>query len=207
MTERDIIKGLERRFKDSGNYMINNVYLFSNKWESDFLLIKQNGEIWEFEIKVSRSDFISDQKNKREKFSLIFSGGKAFPCIFSFYGGSFINGSHFYVLRIREKMPPEERKVFYLPIPDRFFYCAPRGLIKKEEINPLFGLYEVGEEFERNHAFSYGRRAGVAYVTKKAKKLNNRSSIPQKLLLNKFYWKWRNAASELSFYKKFRDCY
>lgn len=69
-TEKEIIEQL-RFFMSQPRYKLDNLYVFG--WESDCLLLTRSGYWYEFEVKISRSDFKNDFKNKREKHSILSS--------------------------------------------------------------------------------------------------------------------------------------
>ena len=56
---------LRRPLLSSPKYEAFNMRLYG--WESDYLAFSKAGYIWEAEIKISRSDFLADLKNKTEK--------------------------------------------------------------------------------------------------------------------------------------------
>lgn len=51
-------------------YILNNLYVFSNHWESDYLALTKSGYLYEGEIKISKSDFKADFK-KENKHTLL----------------------------------------------------------------------------------------------------------------------------------------
>ena len=54
---------LHRRFLNNVRFKIPNAYIFKSDWESDyFVLQKSSGYCYEIEIKVTRADFLADQK-------------------------------------------------------------------------------------------------------------------------------------------------
>lgn len=59
----------------SGNceYKVGNVYLFRGDWESDYLVVKRNGYCYEFEIKITRADFMKDFA-KKDKHDILSTG-------------------------------------------------------------------------------------------------------------------------------------
>lgn len=90
-------------------YNFINTYFFGN--ESDFLSFTTAGYLYEYEIKISRSDFFVDFKKPRFKtLSKVFSGA---------------NGAN---LRSEKK------------IANRFYYVVPEGLIKLSECPDFAGL-------------------------------------------------------------------
>ena len=61
-TEELIIEKLMTHLLSSSTtrYFLNNLYIFSNSWESDYLSLTKSGYFYEGEVKVSRSDFKAD---------------------------------------------------------------------------------------------------------------------------------------------------
>lgn len=64
MSELDIIKHL-CRFIDGKKYPFKICNAFIYDWESDFWAMDAKGETREFEIKISRSDFLADAKKAK----------------------------------------------------------------------------------------------------------------------------------------------
>lgn len=65
-TEKFITERLSAHVLSSPKYIIENLYVF--KWESDLLLITKSGYYYEFEVKISLSDFKHDfTKQKKHK--------------------------------------------------------------------------------------------------------------------------------------------
>jgi hypothetical protein len=63
----DIYKSLFNYFSDGYEYQMQNVFIFHYDWESDFFCLNREGYSFEFEVKVSRSDFKADFKKKKHK--------------------------------------------------------------------------------------------------------------------------------------------
>ena len=64
MTERDILERLRSRYDHI--YVLTNSFIFG--WESDYFgITKGTGYAYEIEVKISKSDFRADFKNKTEK--------------------------------------------------------------------------------------------------------------------------------------------
>lgn len=59
-----------------------------------------------------------------------------------------------------------------------FYYVCPHGLIKKEEVDPKYGLMYISPQ-------------GRISIEKKPRRLNNNKFENWKMLANKFYWKFR----------------
>ena len=92
-------------------------------FEADVFQITKNRLIVEYEIKVSRADFLKDiKKNKIESRSNLV------------YKYDFLKGvSKFKTL------------YFQIKRPHKFYFVAPFGIIKKDEIPKEFGLIEIYE--------------------------------------------------------------
>ena len=105
-TERIIQRALydHRRGMEVYPNMVPNVYQYN--WESDLLQVSKAHYVTEYEIKISRSDFLADKKKTRR----------------------------WWMENYTEAGP----KFFY--------YAAPVGLIKKEDIPKGLGLIEVAED-------------------------------------------------------------
>lgn len=117
-TEATIIKELRRYFQNGYNYRIDNAYIFSYDWESDFFCTNREGYGFEFEVKISRADFKADlKKNKHEIFKK----------------GSYTQNHNGTSKEIEKKF-----------IPNRFYYVVPEGLITKDEVPEYAGLITVG---------------------------------------------------------------
>ncbi len=81
LTEQDIqfaIYGL-RRWKEPFPVMVPNVYIWH--WESDILYLTRAGYPWEYEIKLTHSDFLADAK-KQTKHSSLQNGSGSGPAHF-----------------------------------------------------------------------------------------------------------------------------
>jgi len=71
-TEELIVEKLSQHLLGSSTarYYMNNLYVFSNYWESDYLALTKSGYLYEGEVKVSKSDFKADFK-KKDKHALL----------------------------------------------------------------------------------------------------------------------------------------
>lgn len=114
---------------------ITNQYLFL--WESDFLEIRKSGFTAEYEIKVSRSDFLVDKK-KEDKFRILEVGSRLqerWEYVRNPDGGYKRDASG---KTVRKSLPPKELKERR---PNYFSYVVPEGLITAEEVPSYAGLY------------------------------------------------------------------
>ena len=67
-TEGLIIEKLSQHLLSSSSvrYLMNNLYVFSNSWESDYLSLTNSGYFYEGEVKISKSDFKADFKKEKK---------------------------------------------------------------------------------------------------------------------------------------------
>jgi len=133
------------------NYAFKNIYYFN--WESDLLVITKSGYVWEIEVKISRSDFKADF-NKR-------------------IPGKLINGKI-----ITYKHEAIKTGIYG---PNRFYFAAPAGLIKPEELPSYCGLIE--DPF--------------FHTAKKAPIIHKRDVINYKALFHTTYWRHHRVYNEL----------
>lgn len=105
---------LNRKYIGNCKYKVPNVYVFKADWESDFFVQKENGYCYEFEIKITRSDFFADFK-KKTKHDILQTG------------------THTVYSGIRE----------HKYRPNKLFYVVPINLIKVEEVPKYAGLMYV----------------------------------------------------------------
>ena len=95
--------------------------------EADVFGISKAGQMYEYEIKVSKSDFLADFKNKQHKHNLL-KERKAL---------------HTYKRWERGKMTDETYDIINLP--NRFYYVCPAGLIGLSEIPDYAGLIYISD--------------------------------------------------------------
>jgi len=142
LTENKIQKALNSFFA-SWRYNVDGLFVF--RWESDKLIWTKAGYIYEFEIKISRSDYRNDFKHKAEKHLLLNS---KMPN----------KKSQAIQQDLFENLLKEKRKHYpSIPIeyvhgypedtrlPNYFFYAVPKGMLSEDEIPPYAGLVEIEE--------------------------------------------------------------
>lgn len=171
-TEEYIQKRLDRFFADSTKkYVIENLYVFS--WESDKLIETRSGLLYEFEIKVSKSDFKNDFKNKKDK-----------HCI--------LEGAEEYVPSYKKPDYPDDSYGQYFKTerykkPNFFYYAVPENLITVDEVPQYAGLiYVLPDTFTS----ADGRYMWDGfYVVKQAPKIHSTKYSDDDLKLGeKFYY-------------------
>lgn len=178
-TEEYIQKKLDGFFAESTKkYVLENLYVFS--WESDKLIETRSGLIYEFEIKISKSDFKNDF-NKKDKHVILEGGQMHIP---TFDG----------LEPIYQKMYEKNYLVSNFKKPNYFYYAVPEGLITIEEVPEYAGLIYVlpYNDINKDGKFVWGG----FYIAKQAPKLHSTKYTDDDLKLGeKFYYNmlsWKN---------------
>ena len=129
MNSKEIYKHLRNHYQEKVKYCVENTYCFHPFYkETDFLIIRHNGYCEDWEIKVSRADYLIDKK-KINKHSILKNGYFQVPYKY--------NGKY----EINEPIYTNNR-------PNKFYYCCPEGLIKESDLEPHQGLMYVLESGE-----------------------------------------------------------
>lgn len=187
LTEQSIQQRLNFFFA-SYKYKADGLYVFS--WESDKLIWTKSGYIYEFEIKISRSDFKNDFKHKKEKHIVLASTiarDKAKEIQMSLF-------------EQKEKDHPnhwsrESLERYYGDIdtmakgkrmPNYFYYAVPTGMLEPDEVPPYAGLIYIDSEY---------RYVKQSYrIVKEAPQLHKTKYTDAELNLGeKFYYNWQTA--------------
>lgn len=119
LSEGDIQRVLYWRYGVGRDYSMPNVHIFCN--ESDFVTITKAGYVDEYEIKISRSDFLADRKKHRHK-------AYEYLSPWNWREGWSGNETHIY---------PNAR------YPNRFWYVTPVGLVAESDLPDFAGLIEI----------------------------------------------------------------
>lgn len=127
MTAKEIINGwCKNVFRErQQNKVFPNT--FFDGFEADILEITKSGYSYEYEVKISRSDFFNDAKKKRD-----------------FYKGRAVSMNKFDMLKNGERV-------------NYFYYVVPKGLVTPDEVPEFAGLayVEISEvgyySLERGH--------------------------------------------------------
>lgn len=185
LTEQSIQKRLNHFFA-SHKYKADGLYVFS--WESDKLIWTKAGYIYEFEIKISRSDFKNDFKHKHEKHIILASTiapEKAREVQLSLFEEKKKQFSHWSDEDIRRDCDME-RIVKGKKMPNYFYYAVPEGMIEPDEVPPYAGLIYIKREY-RYVAQSY-------IIVREAPRLHSTKYTDAELNLGeKFYYNWQTA--------------
>jgi hypothetical protein len=183
-SEKSIQTLLERRF-DSGNirYTVPNLYFFRHDWETDFLVVQRTSAYcYEIEIKISRSDFLNDFK-KIDKHSIL-------------KDGTYMKKKYRYPINPETGKKYSEK--YYAPEkwdfrPNKFYYCVPENLIKKEEVPDYAGLMYV---------------TPLGIITVKEPKFLHKEKLKlEDKLCDKFYYYWKDSEKEIMLLEKRNKLY
>ncbi len=174
MTAKYIQTALLHQYNKQQYHLLNS-YIYN--WESDYFHLNKTGYSVEIEIKISRSDFRADFKKEKHK-------------LFNSLGEEIIENRGSYNRHIDlssmsqwyQNLDSNEKKYlkpFFLP--NRFYFCTPKGLLRLDELPEYAGLIEVDEK----HPYT-------AKKIKEAKLLHKSKQDLSDILLEKFYWKYIN---------------
>lgn len=180
VSEGEICKALNSYFAGNCAYKLANAYIFKRDWESDFFVQKQNGYSYEFEVKISRSDFFSDRK-KIDKHNILELGG--------YYR------KVWYYNDEKQKHEYKNSEVIteHTMRPNKFFYVVPEGMIAVDELPPYAGLFYFGSGLKYNW--------GLLKV-KDAPFIHKEVFDFSKILCGKFYNYWLNEKAQVAMLKR-----
>lgn len=130
-------------FIASPKYSVDGLFVFG--WESDKLIWTKAGYIYEFEIKISRSDYLNDFRHKVEK-HLLLNSAMPDESTVTREADLFDN-----LLKEKRKRYPQitrgEAKLMMKPVGERmpnfFYYAVPEGLLDADEVPPYAGLIYI----------------------------------------------------------------
>jgi hypothetical protein len=138
-TEASILEALRGKFTvQDVSFRIENAYVFKSDWESDFLIVTKAGYAVEFEIKISRADFLAD-KRKVKKHSILEKG------TFSRSWGEFSHHDYATKTDVYKQLSED---IEHKKRPHRFYYVVPSGMLASSEVPKYAGLmcvYENGQ--------------------------------------------------------------
>lgn len=186
-SEYQIQKALWRKFIHH-QYRFINIFFFDS--EQDYLTFLPNGYCWEIEIKISRSDYRADfKKPKHQHYANLLhqvnhqaqKGSEHWlPMGIEYnealHGNIETNRSRYapYNLRSqfeRELLSWQHTKIIFkdvstTPAPNKFYYAAPKGLLRINDIPDHAGLIEISS-------------TGITTIVKKAPFLHKGLSDPK----------------------------
>ena len=188
-TEEYIQRKLNAFFApNTQKYVIENLYVF--KWESDKLIETRSGLIYEYEIKVSKSDYKNDFKNKKDKHVILEGKEERIPSYeehkkrFNYYGND-LSDTYYRTENFKK--------------PNYFYYAVPEGMIDISEVPSYAGLIYVLPEGKHETKDGEWCLTGI-YTVKPAPKLHNTKYTDDDLELGeKFYYNmlsWKDKCKE-----------
>lgn len=194
MSENVICESLDRFFVGNCEYKVSNAFIFKSNWESDFFVQKQNGYAYEFEVKISRSDFFADKK-KVDK-HMILSSGKFMLKKHKYNEQSTCKADRWIVTE-------EEKEHSFRP--NKFFYVVPSGMITVDELPPYAGLYYYDENGGTDYSCNLKKIKDAPFMHKEKLRF-------EYVLCKKFYYYWMEEKSmakrlkrDLEKYNQFTD--
>lgn len=154
MTEAGIQRLMYNRFGHQRAYCMPNVYVFAN--ESDLLTVTKAGYTDEYEIKLSRSDFMADKRKHRYE-----SYHHVSPWHGLQYSRRQDDGTQLHWTGIRPRKIENN-------FPNRFWYVVPEGLVTADEVPAYAGLMyitQAGQMMQfckkiKNAPKLHGKKAG-----------------------------------------------
>ena len=167
-------------------YVLENLYVFS--WESDKFIKTRSNLVYEFEIKISKSDYKADFK--KEDKHVILEGKKEFV------------PSYDKILNVWKPLHAEHYKTSNYKKPNYFYYAVPEGMIDVSEVPEYAGLIYVLPEPKDGHWVDKDGHWcwGGYYIVKKAPKLHDTKYTDEELnLTDKFYYNmlsWKQKCQE-----------
>ena len=184
LTEQTIQRRLNYFFA-SWRYNVDGLYVF--EWESDKLIWTKSGYIYEFEIKVSRSDFRNDFKKKKEKHIILKGPTEEEAYMPSFYQSYEWNKQLYQSIEeCKARIKPGDRHLIAShKRPNYFYYAVPEGMLQPEDVPDYAGLIWLLKDY---------RDVRCAYVIKKtAPALHKQKYKDQEFnLAEKFYFNWQS---------------
>ena len=183
-SEEYIQRKLNSFFAESTKkYVVENLFVF--EWESDKLIITRSGYAYEFEVKISKSDFKADFK-KEDKHTILEGKKEFLP-------------SYDKVLGIWKGLQADNYRTSRFKKPNYFYYAVPEGLIDVNDVPEYAGLIYVlpgGEKKSKDGKWCWDG----FYVVKSAPKLHGTKYSNDDLnLTDKFYYNmltWKNNAMD-----------
>lgn len=163
-------------------YNVDNLYVFD--WESDKLIETRSGMLYEFEIKVSRSDYKNDFKNKPDKHAILEGKEEYLPKFDRICDENKSRWADQYRISTKKK-------------PNYFYYAVPEGLISEDEVPSYAGLiYVLPENASKSKDGRYCYDG--FYIVKKAPAIHKTKYTAEELnLADKFYYNmltWKSNA-------------
>ena len=175
-----IIERLKNYFASNCKFIVTNTFIYNDRWETDVFMLKQSGYTYEIEVKISKADFKRDFK-KTDKHIILEQGKiqKKEHVLMRDDNGKVIkdsNGRYKYDVVINLIDAGDKR-------PNKFYYCAPEGILSLEEIPSYAGFITINNS--------------VLKIVKEAPLLHKGKYDYTKILCDRFYYYWQNAELQL----------
>lgn len=142
--------------------------MFIYSWESDVWILTKSELAYEFEIKISRSDFFNDFKHKTRKHSFLGAVNKEYlngiPNYFYYvvpkglitkeevpeYAGlCYVDGEILYTIKKAPKLTPKKTSAEDLNLTDKFYYNYRHWRNKSVDNQILLEEYRSGERHDQ----------------------------------------------------------
>lgn len=195
-------------FIASPKYSVDGLFVF--RWESDKLLWTKAGYIYEFEIKISRSDYKNDFKHKADKHLLLNS--------------KLQNPSKQIEMDLFTNLHKHEQKKYPnitmdqihsmrgyqedTPMPNYFYYAVPEGMLEPDEVPPYAGLIYIttdkgikDEPDKWYHGIKVARHAPQLHKTKYT---DAELNLSEKFYYNMKTWQ-RNYRQQVKYSLMYRE--
>lgn len=136
LTEQ-ITKAVRRYLSGTNNMVLYNTFVCPSPWECDVLAISDSYFMTEYEIKVSVADYKADFRKE----AWIYHRRVAHNCVKMRKHDLYQNGI-------------EDAENFRVPpIPRRFFFVFPEGMIDPSEVPPLYGVMAYKASKQRHRGY------------------------------------------------------
>ena len=168
-TEKKVLYHLYNHFRANSKYFCRNKFVYD--WESDGFFMTKSGMAYELEVKVTRSDFAKETKDKKKKHDFLSSVWES--------GGEVLKNPRYNPT----KPNSNEFKAF---CPNKFNIVCQAELIYPEEVEEIFpyaGLMWVTDDGK--------------VINKSKKQLHKLKQDIKPVLLDKFFWRVHHLDYEL----------
>jgi hypothetical protein len=196
-------------FIASPKYSVDGLFVFG--WESDKLLWTKAGYIYEFEIKISRSDYKNDFKHKVEKHVLLNSAlpDKNTKAREVSLFDNLLKEKRKRYPQITAEQAKRMKKSVGERMPNYFYYAVPEGLLEPDEVPPYAGLVYIttykgsceNEPTKWRHSYKVIRKAPQLHKTKYT---DGELSLGEKFYYNMKTWQ-RNYRKQVDYSLMYRE--
>lgn len=168
-------------FRTAVKYDIDNLYVF--RWESDKLIKTRSGYYYEFEIKISKSDFKNDFKHKTDKHHLLKAMLTGEKYTLTFYREWEVNKNRYVSFEAFEKSRQCSRYITdKQKKPNYFYYVVPENMITAEDVPEYAGLIYVTD-------YGWLKTVKKAPLLHKEKYTDDQLGLGEKFYYNMVHWR------------------